>query len=64
MLTSYDLVELPTFILCFLEILTIAPFPIDIIAPVCHLESQCTPYDPSTHQMILFKLSAVRYRFM
>ena len=34
MLTNSALVELPTFSLCFLDTLTIAPFPIDIIAPV------------------------------
>ena len=33
---------------------------IDIIAPVCPLESQCTPNDPSTHQTILERLSAVK----
>ena len=34
MLTNYASVELPVFSLCFLDILTAAPFPINIIAPV------------------------------
>ena len=63
-LTSSDSVELATFILCFLEILTMDPFPIDIIAPVCPFESQCTPNEPSTHQTMLLRLSAVMYLFM
>ena len=60
MLTSSDSVELHTFILCFLMMLTMAPFPIYIIAPVCPLEYQCTPNDPSNHKTILEILSAVK----
>ena len=49
MLTISDSVELATFISCFIEIFTIAPFPIDIMAPVCPFESQFTPTDLCTH---------------
>ena len=60
MLTSSDSMELPTFILYLLAKLKIVPFPMDIIAPVCAFESQCTPNYPSTHQTILERLSAVK----
>merc|ERR1712194_687509 len=63
-LTSSDSVELATFILCFLAMLTMAPIPIDIIALVCPFESQCTPKDPSTNHIMLDRLSAVKYLFM
>ena len=64
MLTSSDSVDLATFILCYHKIFTIYPFPIDIMAPVCPFESQCTPKYPSNHQKILLSESDVRYRFM
>ena len=64
MLTSSDYVEVATCIFCFLEIFTIAPFPIDIMAPVCPFESHCTPKYPSTHQTTLLSESDLRYRFM
>merc|ERR1712086_1216902 len=41
-----------------------APFSTDIIAPVCPFESQCTPKDPSSHHIMLDRLSAVKYLFM
>merc|ERR1712194_764572 len=63
-LTSSDSVELATFILCFLAMFTMASFPIDIIAPVCPFESRYTPKDPSTHHIMLDRLSAVKYLFM
>ena len=43
MLTSSDYVELPTFNLCFLEMFTIVPLHMDMVAPLCPLLSQCTP---------------------
>ena len=64
MLTSSNSVELATFILCFLKIFTMAPFPIDIMAPVCPFEYQCTPKDLSTHQTIFLSDSAVNNRLM
>ena len=63
-LTNSDSVELPTFNLCLRDTLTIAPLPIDNIAPVCPFESQCTPYEPSTHHIRLVRLSALRCLFM
>ena len=63
-LTSSDSVELPTFSLCLREIFTIAPLPMDIIAPVCPFESQWTPYEPSTHHIKLVKFSALKCLFV
>ena len=38
-LTSSDYVELPTFNLCFLDMFTMVPLPMDMMAPVCPLLS-------------------------
>ena len=54
-LTSSASVELPVFSLCFLAMFTSAPLPIDIIAPVWPLQSQCTPYEASTHHLIMLR---------
>ena len=64
MLTSSDSVEIATLILCFIEIFTIAPFTIAIMAPVGPFESQCTPKYPSNHKKIFLSESAVRYRLI
>jgi hypothetical protein len=37
MLTSSDSIELLAFNLCFLEMSTIAPLPMDMMVPVCSL---------------------------
>ena len=49
MLASSAYVKIPTFNLCFVEILTITPFHIDIMAPVYTVSSQWTPYDAFTY---------------
>ena len=56
--------ELAPFIFCFHAILIIAPMPIDIIAPVWYLQSQCTAYDASTHQSIILNNFALMWRFI
>ena len=57
-LTSSASVELLVFSLCFLAVFTSAPLTIDIIAPVWPLQSQCTPYEASTHHLIMLRESA------
>ena len=63
-LTNSDSVELPMFNLCLRDTLTIALLLMDIMAPVCPLESENTPYEPSTHHIKLVRLSALRCLFM
>ena len=63
-LTSFDSVELPIFSLFFLAMFTSAPLPIDIIAPVWPLQSQCTTYEASTHNMIMLRESAFMCLFI
>ena len=63
-LTSSASVELPVFSLCFLTMFMSAPLPIDIVPPVCPLKSQCTPYEASTHHLIMLSESAFICLFM
>ncbi len=63
-LTSSDLEELLVLILCLLEKLIAAPFPINIMAPVCPQQLSWTAWEASTHHRIVVRLSAERLSFI
>ena len=63
-LTSLDSEELLVLILCLLEKLIAAPFPNDIMAPVCPRQSLWTAWEASTHHPMVVRLSAERLSFI
>ncbi len=63
-LTSLDLEELLVLNLCLLEKLIAAPFPMDIMAPVCPQQSSWTAWEALTHHCMVVRLSAERLSFM
>ncbi len=63
-LTSLDSEELLVLILCLSEKLIAAPFPMDIMAPVCPRQLSWTAWEASTHHRMVVRLSAERLSFM
>jgi hypothetical protein len=63
-LKSLDLEELLVLILCLLEKLIAAPFPINIMAPVCLRQLSWTAWEASTHHRMVVRLSAERLSFI
>ncbi len=58
LLTSLDSEELLVLILCLSEKLIAAPFPIEIMAPVCPWQLSWTAWEASTHYSMVVRLSA------
>ena len=63
-LTSSDSEEFLVLSLCLLEKLIAAPFPMDIMAPVCPRQSLWTAWEALTHHRMVVRLSAERLSFM
>ncbi len=63
-LTSSDLEDFLVLSLCLLEKLIAAPFPMDIMAPVCPWQLLWTAWEASTHHRMVVRLSAERLSFM
>ena len=55
-------VEILTFILCFRDIFIIEPDAMDIITPVCPLESGCTEKYAPTHRLMTIRMMDLSMR--